>query len=195
MKLFESRAVKYRARPKSAPRRKARGILERPVPPETVRQLLRPLAGIDYALIGGHAVTIHGHPRTTEDVDILARASDVERISSALGGIHPRPLAIGGLSIRVRGVPVDLVAPRQPWVDAAIDAAKRTRYGKVISKPYLVLTKLWAGRGEQDDTDILYVLRTMNSREIAQSRTLILHYLPNEAEDLESMLALAALSE
>lgn len=195
MTLFESRSVKYRARSKSAARRKAKGILERPVPPETVRQLLRPLNGIGYALIGGHAVTIHGHPRTTEDVDILARASDVERISSVLGGIQPRPLAIGGLAIRVRGIPVDLVAPRQPWVDAAIASAKQTRYGKVISKPFLVLTKLWAGRGEQDDTDILYVLRAMKAREKEQTRTLILHYLPNEAEDLESMLALAALSE
>jgi hypothetical protein len=195
MKLFESRTVKYRARSKGATRKKAKGVLERPVPTATVQKVLRVLRGVDYALIGGHAVTIHGHPRTTEDIDLLARPEDVGRITEMLGGVRLRPLAIGGVSIKVKGVPLDVIAPRQPWVGPALESAQKTRYGKVISKPFLVLTKLWAGRGEQDDTDILYVLRAMNSREKEQTRKLIMHFLPNEAEDLESMLALAALSE
>jgi hypothetical protein len=195
MKLFESRSAKYRARSKHVTRKKARGVLERPVPVATVRDVLRVLIGVDYALIGGHAVTIHGHPRNTDDIDLLARSEDVGRIREMLGGIRSRPLTIGGISIKVKGVPVDIVAPRQPWVDPALDTAEKTRYGKVISKPFLVLTKLWAMRGEQDDTDILYVLRAMNSQEKQQTRTLIMRFLPNEAEDLESMLALAALSE
>ena len=195
MKLFESRSAKYRVRSKHVTRNKAKGVLERPVPVATVRDVLRCLSGVDYALIGGHAVTIHGHPRTTDDVDLLARSEDVGRIKEMLGGIRSRPLTIGGVSIMVKGVPVDIVAPKQPWVGPAIDAAERTRYGKVISKPFLVLTKLWATRGEQDDTDILYVLRAMNSQEKQQVRTLVMRFLPNDADDLESMLALAALSE
>ena len=195
MKLFKSRSAKYRVRPRHVTRKKAKGVLERPVRPATVQKLLRLLRGIDYALIGGHAVTIHGHPRTTEDIDLLARPEDVGRIVEKLEGIHSKPLSIGGVQIKVKGVPVDIVAPRQPWVDPAVEAAERTRYGKVISKPFLVLTKLWASRGEQDDTDILYVLRAMNSQEKQQTSRLVLHFLPNEAEDLESMLALAALSE
>jgi len=195
MKLFASRSVKYRARSKVMTQKKVKGILERPVPVATVRDVLRILTKVDYALIGGHAVTIHGHPRTTEDIDLLARPEDVSRITKMLGGIRSRPLAIGGVSIKVKGVPVDIVAPRQPWVDPALEAAKKTRYGKVISKPFLVLTKLWAARGEQDDTDILYVLRAMSSQEKQQTCTLIMRFLPNEADDLESMLALAALSE
>jgi hypothetical protein len=195
MKLFESRSAKYRVRSGHVTEKKAKCILERPVPMLTVRDFMRVVAGVECVLIGGHAVTIHGHPRTTEDIDLLARSEDVNRIARMLGGTQSKPLAIGGISIKVRGVPVDIVAPKQPWVDPAIDAAERTRYGKVISKPFLVLTKLWAGRGEQDDTDILYVLRAMNAREKEQTRTLILHFLPNEADDLESMLALAALSE
>lgn len=176
-------------------RTKAKGVLERPVRTATVQKLLRLLRGLDYALIGGHAVTIHGHPRTTEDIDLLARPEDVVPITKRLGGVRTKPLVIGGVSILVKGVPVDIIAPRQAWVDAAIDSAERTRYGKVISKPFLVLAKLWASRGEQDDTDILYVLRLMNEQERQKSRTLVLRFLPNEAEDLESMLALAALSE
>lgn len=195
LKLFESRSVKYRARSRSVTRKKAKGVLERPVPIATVRKLLRMIAGVDYALIGGHAVTIHGHPTNTEDIDLLARSEDVGRITEMLGGIRSKPFAIGGVSIKVQGVSVDLVAPGQPWVGAAIDAAERTRYGRVISKPFLVLTKLWTMRGEQDDTDILYVLRAMNSQERQQTRILTMRYLPNEAEDLESMLALADLSK
>ena len=195
MKLFESRSAKYRVRPKHVTRKKAKGVLERPVPTATVEKLLRVLKGVDYALIGGHAVTIHGHPRTTEDIDLLVRPEDAGRITEMLGGVRSKPLSIGGFSIRVNGVPVDVIAPRQPWVNPAIEAVKQTRYGKVISKPFLVLTKLWATRGEQDDTDILYVLRAMNSQEKQQTRTLVFRFLPNDVDDLESMLALATLSE
>jgi hypothetical protein len=45
-------------------------------------------AGIDYALCGGIAVAIHGHPRFTKDIDLLVRPQDLDRvkaIASTLG--------------------------------------------------------------------------------------------------------------
>jgi hypothetical protein len=36
--------------------------------------------GIDYALCGGLALAVHGLPRATRDIDILARRVDVDRI-------------------------------------------------------------------------------------------------------------------
>lgn len=30
-------------------------------------------AGVDFLLVGGHAVAFHGHPRATKDMDILVR--------------------------------------------------------------------------------------------------------------------------
>jgi len=37
--------------------------------------------GIDYALCGGLAVAVHGHPRATMDIDLLVRA---EQLTSAI---------------------------------------------------------------------------------------------------------------
>ena len=33
-------------------------------------------AGAAFAVVGGHAVAFHGHPRATKDLDILVRADD-----------------------------------------------------------------------------------------------------------------------
>jgi hypothetical protein len=192
MKLFEKRAPRYNRPTRGKVQAKAERILSKPVSASTVRRVLRALTGDDgYALIGGHAVTIHGHPRTTEDIDILVRPEDVGRIVAALGGTGPQPLAIGGVSLKVKSVTVDVVAPSGRWVGPAIDAAETTPHGRVISKPFLVLSKLWAMRGEQDDTDVLYVLKKMSPRERKATRALVSRYLPADADDLDSMLALA----
>lgn len=37
--------------------------------------------GIEYAVCGGIAVTIHGYVRTTKDIDFLIRAEDAERVA------------------------------------------------------------------------------------------------------------------
>jgi hypothetical protein len=37
-------------------------------------------AGIEYAICGGVAVTIHGATRTTKDIDLLVRPDDVARV-------------------------------------------------------------------------------------------------------------------
>ncbi len=39
-------------------------------------------ASIDYALCGGLAVAVHGHPRATRDIDLLVQPHDVARIST-----------------------------------------------------------------------------------------------------------------
>lgn len=36
--------------------------------------------GIDYALCGGLAVAVHGHPRATKDIDLLVLPQDVARV-------------------------------------------------------------------------------------------------------------------
>lgn len=36
--------------------------------------------GIDYAVCGGLALGIHGHPRMTKDIDLLVREEDVEPV-------------------------------------------------------------------------------------------------------------------
>lgn len=41
-------------------------------------------AGVDYALCGGVAVTIHGFVRATRDIDLLVAEADVERVLDLL---------------------------------------------------------------------------------------------------------------
>lgn len=37
-------------------------------------------AGIEYAVCGGWAMAIHGHPRATVDIDLLISAQDLDRV-------------------------------------------------------------------------------------------------------------------
>lgn len=191
LRVFEARAPKYGRIPKARQRAKAKTVLCRPVPIESLDAITQLLSDIDYAVIGGHAVTLHGNPRMTEDIDILVDHNDAERVAHALGGQRRTPLAIGGYSVRVKSVPVDIVAVDQPWVQAALDSAQTTSHGKVVSKPYLVLMKLWAMRGEQDDTDVISVLRGMSRIERKTTRALVMQYLPAEMDDFNSMARIA----
>src|ERR1043165_6801564 len=40
-------------------------------------------SGVDYAVCGGIALAIHGHPRYTKDIDLLVLPSDLERLRAA----------------------------------------------------------------------------------------------------------------
>lgn len=44
-------------------------------------------AGVEYAVCGGVAVTIHGYVRTTKDIDVLIRREDVDRAVQLAGQI------------------------------------------------------------------------------------------------------------
>ncbi len=44
-------------------------------------------AGIDYALCGGLAVAVHGHPRMTKDIDILIRPESLEAAIAVLADV------------------------------------------------------------------------------------------------------------
>lgn len=65
---------------------------------------------VRYLVIGGYAVAFHGHPRATDDVDVLIEASEanVRRVERALVvyvGSAPRPAALrqrGGM-VRIGG--------------------------------------------------------------------------------------------
>jgi hypothetical protein len=58
--------------------------------------ILRTLAehGVDYVVIGGLAVQAHGHPRTTQDLDLVPEpsAANLERLRAALEALGARPV-------------------------------------------------------------------------------------------------------
>jgi len=55
--------------------------------------------GVDFLVIGGLAVAVHGYPRATKDVDIVPRpgAANLERLYSALAAIAARPVELAEL--------------------------------------------------------------------------------------------------
>ncbi len=56
--------------------------------PDDFRDILREFhdAGVEFVVVGGHAVAFHGHPRATKNLDILVRASqsNAHRVYRAL---------------------------------------------------------------------------------------------------------------
>jgi hypothetical protein len=73
--------------------------------------ILRALAdhGVEYIVIGGVAVQTHGHPRTTQDLDLVPEPSpaNLERLRAALVSLAARPvgaLAADTISIPATGV-------------------------------------------------------------------------------------------
>lgn len=156
---------------------------------ENISELLAPLGGIPYAIIGGHAVAVHGYPRMTQDIDVLVDDAHLQDSVNALQLQDQHPVTIGGVAGTLPdGTEIDIVSPGEPWVEEAIDSAVETSHGRVVSRPFLILTKLWASRGTIDDTDMLQVLKNMPDEEIDHTRQIVSRYLPNEVEDLESMI-------
>ena len=64
--------------------------------PLDAREILRVLAEyqVDYVVIGGLAVQAHGHPRTTQDVDLVPEpaSANLDRLRAALVALRARPV-------------------------------------------------------------------------------------------------------
>lgn len=76
--------------------------------------------GVDFVVVGGHAVAFHGHPRLTDDLDLLVRPTleNGQRIVSALAefgfasvGITPEDFTVPDRVIQLGRVPnrIDLL--------------------------------------------------------------------------------------
>lgn len=52
------------------------------------RELIATLnkAGVEYAVCGGFALAMHGHPRATMDIDVVTTADNVDRIKAIAAG-------------------------------------------------------------------------------------------------------------
>ena len=100
-------------------------------------------AGIDYALCGGLAVAVHGHPRMTKDIDILIRPESLEAAKAALADIaydlesglfrfNPNTdretVSLGGIAIKIvskKGLITMKNVAGRPQDIADIDALRR----------------------------------------------------------------------
>lgn len=145
-------------------------------------EVILPVLGryeVDFLVIGGVAVIVHGYPRNTFDLDILpapgtenkvrlagalreldARAFDEEAREIPLDLSHPDGLAVGNLFLTTKAGAFDLVNGVRPDLKRyrALDSRSITvTMGdlsvKVIGRDDLIAMKREAGR-EQDLADI-----------------------------------------
>jgi hypothetical protein len=129
-------------------------------------------AGIPYAVCGGLAVTLHGSPRMTKDIDLLVESSDVTRILELLRPLGyvfaALPLTFEAGSARERHVQrvskiadgehlcVDLLLAEGVFAGLLADSLQvRLPNGpmRVISRAGLIKMKQLAGR-PQDLADL-----------------------------------------
>ena len=132
-------------------------------------------ATIDYAICGAVALAIHGAPRATRDIDLLARAADVPRLRDVVRSrgftleALPMTFSSSGISIQRftkverdgRTLMLDVVVAEGPlesvWETRsriAFAASDETPHAlSVVSRDGLITLKLAAGR-PQDIVDV-----------------------------------------
>jgi hypothetical protein len=133
---------------------------------------------VSVALIGGYALQLHGSPRLTGDVDVVA--------SGPVRGLRPRKqLSFGGYQSEApNGVPVDVVLRNDDYddlYDEALDRSQRMRGApmRVVTKEYLAAMKMVAGRG-RDDADLEWLI--LSGLNVRRTRGVIRKYLGVYAE-------------
>lgn len=126
-------------------------------------------ANLDYALCGALALAVHGAPRATKDIDLIARKEDADRIreiARRLGFVFealPMEFPGSGIEIQrftklVEGQPLMLdVLWLSPKLKPVWDGRERVQWAEgtlsVVSRDGLITLKLTAGRA-QDLVDI-----------------------------------------
>ena len=126
-------------------------------------------AGVDYALCGAIALAIHGVPRATQDIDLLAQEADLGKlreVAKSCGFVFESlPMTFSSSSITVQRF-TKLIGQQPLMLDvlfaegplASVWSSRQTlpwRDGivRVVSKEGLVTLKLAAGR-PQDLVDL-----------------------------------------
>lgn len=159
-------------------------------------------AGIEFAVGGGVAANIYMPPRATYDFDLAVRLADLDRAGSAVkaaGWRLLRSLALyGGLEGSAwegkDGHELDLIGLPGALGDEAISEAQANRRDGLpyLTLPYLVTLKLIAAR-LTDTGDISRMLGHAMGDEIARVRAVVRRHRPEDADELDQMIALGQL--
>lgn len=157
------------------------------------------LHSVQWAMIGAGATRLYMPERATHDLDVVVDVADAEaarRLLSEAGYRYQAELAIGGSSwLSSEGTPVDVVEMDEPWLAEALDEAEHNLDAQglpVLPLRFLVLTKWHAGR-VQDLADITRMLGQASEDLLASVRELFGQLLPEEMDDLESLITLGRL--
>ena len=161
--------------------------------------LLPLLHGIRWALVGGMALRTYIPERMTLDVNILVHDRDASVVRAAFVAAGYRvlgQLSIGGFTVQIsdsEAMPIDVLTRADLWIDDALAQAHYDAAGyPVLSRPYLVLIKLQAGR-TQDLADVQRLLAQTPITERTAIRALVETISPELVEDYNSLVMLADL--
>jgi hypothetical protein len=154
--------------------------------------------GVPFVIVGGVATAEYMPERSTQDIDVLVSAGDVDLVREnlqAAGAEQGEPLAIaGGLGLcgetwRSEGELLDVLWSDEPWAAEALAGAAP---GAVIALPYLVLMKLDAARGV-DQGDLTRMLGFAPDDRVESVRRVVAKYMPSASEDLKQYIAIGRL--
>ena len=152
-----------------------------------------------WAVVGAVGTRLYMPERATQDLEIVVQAGDAEGVRRRLsesGFQYQGQLSIGGSSwLSPDDIPVDVVEMAEPWLTRALTEAQGNLDAQglpVLPFQYLVLMKFQAGR-VQDLADITRMLGQASEVMLDSVRRLFAQSLPEETEDLESLIALGQL--
>ncbi len=153
--------------------------------------------GTPFVIVGGVATTLYMPQRLTQDLDILIVVADAARLHRELEGMgatRTGDLSIGGSSWDLPdGLALDVLESTAPWARAAVGRPARSGEGwPAIPLPYLVTMKVEAGR-ERDLRDVATMLAHADEAALEDVRAAVGRYVPDAAEDLESLLVIGQL--
>jgi hypothetical protein len=150
-----------------------------------------------YVIVGAVATSLYMPRRETRDIDILIQRKDSGRVVRALREAHftqTGDLSIGGSSwLGPSGEELDVLESDEEWVSEALAHPRFAPSGEpVAALPYLVLLKLKSSR-PIDYGDLQRMLGQADDVALDEVRRVIRRYLPEDVEDLESLIVLGKL--
>ena len=135
--------------------------------------------------------------RLARDFDILVHHQDGDatlvQLRQAGYQLASEPTISGRKSYAPDGTEIDLLLIPFPWIDDALQPDQQDPAGyPVLDLPYLVLMKMETSRA-QDLADLSKMLGLAAETDLERTRQIVDRYMPEAAEDLESLIYLGGL--
>jgi hypothetical protein len=155
------------------------------------------LEDIPWIVTGGVATRAYMPERSTNDIDILVRRDDCQRVWNRFreaGFQVANALDAPYFVARAIETPeVDVICADFPWIEHALANPTYDPAGyPVLDLPYLIIMKLMANRGV-DIGDMTRMLGLADETEVDRVREAVKRYAPEDSEDLEALILIGRL--
>jgi hypothetical protein len=150
-----------------------------------------------FAIVGAVATRLYMPERVTHDIDLFVPHAVETTLTvelEQLGFTKQGNLTFGRSTwVNDPGERLDLIASHEPWANDAVATAVTSPDGlPVVRLPYLVLLKFKASRS-LDVGDLSRMLGLASEAALAEVRTVVQRFQPEDLYDLESLITLGEL--